>query len=527
MADQFPTKQQFYDATPDLRTVSAVSNSRDPDTGAEIDTWVTRRGDLTDTLKGRLNKLGLVVIGDTATGCALNNVNEVVLNNTAGSADFGGWYSWGGSFLTSGHTVPPGTDPALPGSGYVARSSLLTAAQAREALRRSYEEAGYTVVGTFQAGFTYVNANDIGLDEFTGKGYTGPAGTVAAGTDPSSGGFTDRSGYLLSSHMSEVINVDKVPRFGDTSGIPTLEVPDDPLKRLLIDKTCTSPNDFGVLQINRAANYSGGTVGYVGSAVRAQTNVSPNANGSFEWTALFVMDNNAVNNPAGGGPGSGASPQNVAMYGQAFKRNTSATWAGCLEIQDVQAPANGVAVGLEITCVADGADSTIPQRVGSHVTLLDRLPGGQNVEWGRAYWADAVSAGVRFRTGYEYTGAIGDAVFRAEATTGTDAVLMRDKSTLAVGLDFTQATYTTGRALHLKAGQKIALSEDGSQTITGSAAGPVVVGRFNMSNSFAIPSTNVTTSALTGTSGAPPSQVAGYITVLIDGAPKKIAFYNA
>ena len=65
-----------------------------------------------------------------------------------------------------------------------------------EALRRSYAEAGYNVVGTFHAGFTYVNANDVGIDEATGKGFTGPAGTVAAGTNPVSGGFVDVSGTL-------------------------------------------------------------------------------------------------------------------------------------------------------------------------------------------------------------------------------------------------------------------------------------------------------------------------------------------
>lgn len=66
-----------------------------------------------------------------------------------------------------------------------------------EALRRSYADAGYNVVGTFQAGFTIVNANDVGIDLITGKGYSGPAGVVDAGTDPTSGGFVDRSGSLL------------------------------------------------------------------------------------------------------------------------------------------------------------------------------------------------------------------------------------------------------------------------------------------------------------------------------------------
>lgn len=56
---------------------------------------------------------------------------------------------------------------------------------AREALRRSYAEAGYNLVdGSFEAGGTLVNANDVLLQERTGKAFSGPAGTVAPGTNP-------------------------------------------------------------------------------------------------------------------------------------------------------------------------------------------------------------------------------------------------------------------------------------------------------------------------------------------------------
>lgn len=79
-----------------------------------------------------------------------------------------------------------------------ARTNMLRA-EVMESLRRSYAEAGYNVVGTFRAGFTIVNANDVGIDETTGKGFTGPAGEVVAGTDPASGGFVDRSNSLLRS----------------------------------------------------------------------------------------------------------------------------------------------------------------------------------------------------------------------------------------------------------------------------------------------------------------------------------------
>ncbi|MGL5016471.1 MAG: hypothetical protein ACRC6V_19665 [Bacteroidales bacterium] len=74
--------------------------------------------------------------------------------------------------------------------------------QIREALRRSYAEAGYNLVsGSFEAGGTMANANDVLLQERTGKVFSGPAGVVVAGTNPASGGFVDRSGDLLRSQF--------------------------------------------------------------------------------------------------------------------------------------------------------------------------------------------------------------------------------------------------------------------------------------------------------------------------------------
>lgn len=71
--------------------------------------------------------------------------------------------------------------------------TVLLRANVSESLRRSYADVGYNVVGYFEDGFTFVNTNDVGIHAATGKGYTGPVGQVAAGTDPLSPGFTDRS----------------------------------------------------------------------------------------------------------------------------------------------------------------------------------------------------------------------------------------------------------------------------------------------------------------------------------------------
>ena len=90
------------------------------------------------------------------------------------------------------------SNPNSGGGGWAREDLMLI-----ESLRRSYAEAGYNLVdGSFEAGGTLVNSNDVLLQERTGKAFSGPAGAVAAGTDPASGGFVDRSGELLRNQLS-------------------------------------------------------------------------------------------------------------------------------------------------------------------------------------------------------------------------------------------------------------------------------------------------------------------------------------
>lgn len=86
----------------------------------------------------------------------------------------------------------------------------------REALRRSYAEAGYNLVdGSFETGGVLVNANDVLLQEATGKAFSGPAGTVAAGTNPASGGFVDKSEVATSASAISNANGGSVQDFID------------------------------------------------------------------------------------------------------------------------------------------------------------------------------------------------------------------------------------------------------------------------------------------------------------------------
>lgn len=78
--------------------------------------------------------------------------------------------------------------------------TMLLKTLSREALRRTYLEVGYNLVeGSFEQAGILNNQNDVLLQERTGKVFSGPAGAVPAGTDPTSGGFVDRSDALLRS----------------------------------------------------------------------------------------------------------------------------------------------------------------------------------------------------------------------------------------------------------------------------------------------------------------------------------------
>lgn len=80
----------------------------------------------------------------------------------------------------------------------VPSASNSTKVLTRESLRRSYAEAGFNLVdGSFEVGGTLVNANDVLLQESTGKAFSGPAGVVVAGANPTSGGFVDVSGMVF------------------------------------------------------------------------------------------------------------------------------------------------------------------------------------------------------------------------------------------------------------------------------------------------------------------------------------------
>lgn len=151
--------------------------------------------------------MGFTRVGTFATGATLTNPRQTLLWDIADGGD-GQEYGWTGVFQK---IVPAGSTPLTTGGiavgAWMSRFDPEVRGQVREALRRSYAEAGYNLVdGSFEAGGTLVNANDVLLQERTGKGFSGPAGTVAAGTVPSGPNYINRGDETL---RSDLANPDK------------------------------------------------------------------------------------------------------------------------------------------------------------------------------------------------------------------------------------------------------------------------------------------------------------------------------
>ena len=163
--------------------------------------WQDRFGKQHKTVQQALKDVGFKPAGfDFVSGGTLGigDRDKCVFYPTDGY-----WYSWNGQLpyvVTANSSPTPG---GKKGWGVVTRDERVIA---REALRRTYQEVGLNLVeGSFEEGTVLVNVNDVLLQERTGKAFSGSAGTVAAGTDPTSGGFVDRSNTLAKiSHTSVV-----------------------------------------------------------------------------------------------------------------------------------------------------------------------------------------------------------------------------------------------------------------------------------------------------------------------------------
>lgn len=158
------------------------------DMNSEFDGMIS---DMNSEFDTNILNMGFTRIGTFSAGATITNPRQTLLWDVADGGD-GQEYGWSGVFLPSGKIVPPGSTPHTTGGiavgAWMSRFDPELQIIVFESLRRSYAEAGYNLVsGSFEAGGTLVNANDVLLHEASGKAYaytgTLPV-TVQAGFNP-------------------------------------------------------------------------------------------------------------------------------------------------------------------------------------------------------------------------------------------------------------------------------------------------------------------------------------------------------
>lgn len=209
-----------------------------------------------------------------------------------------------------------------------------------------------------------------------------------------------------------------------------------------------SSTDLADLMIERKANYTGGTAGFVNSAFRAETTVSQGAT-AFEWGIVSLLENYAV--------GTG---ENCAAYNVARKRADGSTWALVTELRDFTVSPATASVSQEFDMFANGADV-------SHNRVLLDLVIGKNDASGAA---PDVGYGLRITPQNQNVANMGKlfeaihvqgnvgTILRGE---GTGDFLVKDVGTRTVGLDLIEGVYSNA-AMRIASNAKVTLDSTGS-----------------------------------------------------------------
>lgn len=278
------------------------------------------------------------------------------------------------------------------GTGTVARTVESKLRESLSVIDTGADASGGTsAVTAFQSAGTLVNSVLV------------PAGTFTLPTAPS------LSNVLLNIGPNVVLTGAGAVAIGYTTGAKeqTLHVG-------------TAGNDFATKYIRRNASHTGGTAGFVSSALKVDTYVGVGCT-NYEWAITGRVDSAAT-----GG-------QNVGVYGQGVKRGTGPLWgmvAEAIDATEVNNPTNGL-VGIEVDCRANGTDS-LNNRIGVDIVVNRQNGGGA---------ANQVGYGIRIQNG-------GDAGSSVKAGVSINC-------SATVGFDTSAATISQA-AFKLAANQNIA-----------------------------------------------------------------------
>ena len=205
MSTRYNTGNQIEST--DVRDMSDNAKNFDEFSNSSADTFTDRFGGARKTIHGmnsefdgQILNMGYSRIGTFSAGATLVNARQTLLWDIADGGD-GQEYGWGGAFPK---VVPEASTPASTGGisvgAWISRFDPELRIQVREALRRSYAEAGYNLVaGSFEAGGTLVNANDALLHEATGEAFKWGGAypkVIPPSSSPATTGGVSASGWL-------------------------------------------------------------------------------------------------------------------------------------------------------------------------------------------------------------------------------------------------------------------------------------------------------------------------------------------
>lgn len=138
-----------------------------------------------------------------------------IKDNTSPGANYGtplaavwgnDWEGFAQAAMTEAGITPSGLPDTAQDSQLLEAVKFAAGAPvSREALRRSYAEAGYNLVqGSFEKGGVLTSTSDVLLHEASGIAYSGPLGNVAPGTDPTAvTGYVQHDSATLRDQLSK------------------------------------------------------------------------------------------------------------------------------------------------------------------------------------------------------------------------------------------------------------------------------------------------------------------------------------
>jgi len=251
------------------------------------------------------------------------------------------------------------------------------------------------------------------------------------------------------------------------------------------DQAATAVDDFATVYVDRRANHTGGTPGFVNSGILAKTFVSA-GNTNFEWAIVGVVDNSAT------------AGENVGGYFQGIKRATGPTWGSVIEaIDKTGADPSTTSVALEVDITGNGTDAN-NNRLGIDIAVRKDDSSGAGCRAGFGIRLQS-QAGSGYTVGLDTSSAT---IYQAAIRVGQGQSIAFDgNATDQMASDGTGIVYSSGGVFKAK------LVNDGGIFLTNRTK---ITGTFTTGAQTPTIGTNKP-----GTTGGDPST---WLSVFIDGA---------